>query len=213
MRPLAWPRAGPDQLRLQLPKSRPIWVSRRRPESCSSSVGSTFLDFTKIRCRSESKACGTPRLTTTSRKAWKYPWASSCSRKVAPNTKPVASSIAPTKVSQGRRPSSQSWRLPSTWARHPSWAIRSRRRRSLAGRRFLGAGTPTALSHRSTVALETGISSRSASISVKLKWWRLKPWEVVVASSITCFPTSDATAFAGRRPRLPWARVLAPSLR
>ncbi|MGC1908570.1 MAG: hypothetical protein WA809_03085 [Candidatus Dormiibacterota bacterium] len=63
-----------------VPGNLPIWVSWRRPESCSSRLGSN------------------PLLSTTWRSTWKYPWASSCSLKVAPTTSPVASSIAPTRV-------------------------------------------------------------------------------------------------------------------
>ena len=66
----------------------------------------------------------------------------SVARKWSASRAPVASSTAPCRHILGPRPSSQSWRLPSTWTNVPSLASLSRRERCWRGRRRREVGSP-----------------------------------------------------------------------
>ena len=196
IRPLAW--AEPARM-VAIPSSaraRPTWVASSRPGP-SSPVGAKTAEPSRYR------AAGRPWRRAMSRTTVRYPTPSSCSRKTAPTRIPVASSIPPTRVSQGPRPSSQSCRLPSTWTRSPAWAMRSRRLRYRGPRRVRGEGIPEARSRRRRAGRLMAILSSSASASAR--WVSLYPRYTVRASSRTRSRSASDSRMGDARPRLPWA--------
>ena len=210
-RPLAW---GLRAWMERIPSSastRPTWVGRGPPASSSSSVRGSCFWRRKMPWRSTYRAWGRPFVRATSRSQSRYPWASSCWRNRAEGTVPVASSIPPTRVSQGPSGPSQRWRLPSAWSSSPSRAARSRRRRCLGARRERGLPSPAPRSTRRTVVRPTRSRSTSASSSVRC-WW-LKPAYFACARATICSRTAAGSRFAGARPRLPCTRAAGPPAR
>ena len=129
--------------------------------------------------------------------------------KCAARSAPVASSMAPTRVQRGPRPSSQSWMLASTCTSRPRCRARSRRDRWRAGRRRFGDRMPSTRKTRPSVRRLTAIPCSSASSSTRCVW--LYPrYASARAIATTRLRVSSPVRRADGRPRFPCASMPGP---